>query len=111
MSDEQPQDGEDQAETSAEETAAVEEQTLAVSVEFPKRRISLSCGEQNVEVEGPDDMEELSKLASLLWRLTTPPRQIRVGFAGGGSLVTEIHPGEYGAGSDAEPEDQERKAA
>lgn len=90
-------------------TDGEDEKQLTVAVEFPKRRISLSYGEQNVEVEGPDDLDELSRLASSLWMLTTPPTTARLGFAAGGTLVTEIHPGEYGAGG-PDPDDQQEAA-
>lgn len=56
---------------------------------LPERRISLSCGDQAVVVEGPDDLDEIAKLAAYFWLLTAPPSPSRLGFSAGGTLITE----------------------
>jgi len=54
-----------------------------------KRRILLVCGEQTVEIEGPDDIQLLSELAAYFWLMVSPPTKTRLGFTAGSALVTE----------------------
>lgn len=71
-----------------------EAKTVDLTVEFPKRKIALSFGEQAVEIEGSDDLDVLAALAERLWKLTSPPRPVRFGFAAGSTLVTELAGGD-----------------
>lgn len=78
-----------------EETPETDEESEEVLLELkseqgpPQRRIGLSCGEQSVEVIGPDDLSTLATVAAELWRITTPPRTARIGFTAGETLYTE----------------------
>ena len=55
----------------------------------PSRRIVMHCGEQSLEIEAPDSLADVARLAASLWLLTTPPRHVRMGFDAGGALITE----------------------
>ncbi len=54
-----------------------------------KRRIFLSGNDQTVEIEGPDDIDTLAKLAAYFWLMVSPPQKVRLGFTAGSTLVTE----------------------
>lgn len=67
--------------------AAVE---LKLEQEPPRRRIHLAAGDQHVEVEAPDDLASIGALAASLWLITSPPRQVRMGFSAGSTLITDL---------------------
>lgn len=78
----------DETETDIEsEPASVE---LKVEQDPPRRRISLNAGDQHVEIEAPDDLDVVASLAASLWLLTSPPRTVRMGFAAGSTLITDL---------------------
>jgi hypothetical protein len=79
-------------ETDTEETPDGDEKPRQ---EPPKRRILIAHGAQTVELEGPDDLDELAKLAAYFWILTSPPKTARLGFCAGETLITERQTGEY----------------
>jgi hypothetical protein len=58
----------------------------------PLRRISLTMGEQAVEIVGPDDLQTIANLAASLWLMTAPPDRVRTGFTAGETLYTERAP-------------------
>jgi hypothetical protein len=55
----------------------------------PTRRVMLSCNEQVVQIEGPDSLDEIAKLAAYFWLLVSPPKQAGLGFSAGSTLITE----------------------
>lgn len=80
----------------AEETDSNGESTsveLKLEQQLPHRRISLTMGEQAVEVVATDELETVAEVAAKLWLLTTPPKSVRIGFGAGETLYTErSHP-------------------
>lgn len=54
-----------------------------------KRRIYLASRDQVVEVEGPDGLDEIAKLAAYFWLLVSPPNKAQLGFTAGSTLITE----------------------
>jgi hypothetical protein len=76
------------------------------SVELPpQRRICLTYGDQSVEITAPDDLKTIAELAASLWLITTPPQQVRMGFAAGGTLYTERLPSDL-----VEQDEQEQRS-
>lgn len=62
-----------------------------------KRRIYISYGDQAVDIQGPDSLDEIAKLAAYFWLLTSPPKIVSTGFSAGTGITTEIaHGQEYG---------------
>lgn len=55
-----------------------------------KRRIYISSGDQVVDIQGPDSLDEISQLVAYFWLLTSPPETLRTGFSAGTGLTTEI---------------------
>ncbi len=80
----------DTAEESSDEIIPEESAADEKKSELPRRRIVMHSGEQSLEIEAPDSLADVARLAASLWLLTTPPRHVRIGFDAGGTLITEL---------------------
>lgn len=59
---------------------------------YPHRRICVSAGDFQIEVEGPEELGLVADVVAGLWQLTHPGPPARIGFTAGGSLITERAP-------------------
>lgn len=83
MSDAQPATESD----NESETKTVE---LTLEQQPPRRRICLTSGDRQVEVEGPDEIGLLADIAAKFWTsVIDPPPPRTVGFSAGSTLLAE----------------------
>jgi hypothetical protein len=78
---------------SAEETDTETDDVSADTKEeqvYPRRRICVSAGDYQVEVEGPDELGLVADVVAGLWQLAHPGPPARIGFTAGESLITEL---------------------
>ncbi len=57
---------------------------------YPRRRICVSVGDCQVDVEGPEELGLVADIVAGLWQLVNPPPPRRIGFTAGESLITEL---------------------